>query len=68
MPMLIGLYIAARLNSAANSLRKLEPDMTDANDLTVAALDKALDRLYYRIHKKKIDQMLIDEQMNRKED
>lgn len=64
MPMLLGLFIAARLNSAANSLRKMEPETFDVNGMTADALDRGLDRLYYRIHKKKIDQMLIDEQLN----
>lgn len=62
--MLLGLFIAARLDRAAKSLRLLEPEMTDANARTADALSNAIDRLYFRIHKKKFDQMRIDEQLN----
>jgi hypothetical protein len=62
--MLIGLLIAAQLDRANKSLRLLEPEMTGVNDMTAHALSNAIDRLYYRIHKKKFDQMRIDEQLH----
>ena len=61
--MLIELFIAARLNSAANSLRRLQPDIFDTNARTVDAVERGLDRLYYRIHKKKFEKMRIEEQL-----
>lgn len=61
--MLIELFIASRVNRAADSLRKMEPDTFDVNGMTADALERGLDRLYYRIHKKKFDQARIQEQL-----
>jgi hypothetical protein len=41
----------------------LEPDTFDINDRTVDAVERGLDRLYYRIHKKRFDKMRIEEQL-----
>jgi hypothetical protein len=61
--MLIELFIASRLSRAADSLRKLEPDTFDTNAKTVDAVERGLDRLYYRIHKKKFEKMRMEEQL-----
>ena len=61
--MLIELFIASRLSRSADSLRKLEPDTFDTNARTVDAVGRGLDRLYYRIHKKKFEKMRIEEQL-----
>lgn len=61
--MLIELFIAARVNDAANSLRRLE--LNDANERTAEAVERGLERLYYRIHKKRIEKEQLNGKVSR---
>lgn len=64
--MLIELFIAARVNDAANSLRRLEPN--DANERTAEAVERGLERLYYRIHKKRIEKEQLNGKVSKADD